>query len=145
MIGRASILIAAVLALSACGKSSEPSQNDAQGDAAAPTEATPAVAAAAVSGEALYAKCAACHAIAKGAANGIGPALHGVVGREIGSMPGYTYSTALKTKGGVWDAAALDAYIKAPAKYAPGTKMAYAGLSKAEERKALIKYLSAQK
>jgi cytochrome c len=141
MIGRAIVLSAAILALSACGKSSETAQDD----ATAIAETATTVVAAAISGEAIYAKCAACHSIVKGGANGIGPALHGVVGRGIGSVAGYTYSTALKTKGGVWDAAALDAYIAAPAKYAPGTKMAYAGLSKAEERKALIEYLSAQK
>jgi cytochrome c len=138
MIGRAIVLSAAILALSACGKSSETAQDDA-------TATAETVAAAAISGEAIYAKCAACHSIVKGGANGIGPALHGVVGRGVGSAAGFTYSTALKTKGGVWDAAALDAYIAAPAKYAPGTKMSFAGLSNAEERKALIEYLSAQK
>ena len=141
MIVRAITLSVAILALGACGKSGE----NAATETSAATGATSTVAAVAVSGEALYAKCAACHAIAKGGVNGIGPALHGVVGRAIGSAKGYSYSTALKSKGGVWDAAALDAYIAAPAKYAPGTKMAYAGLSKAEERKALIEYLSAQK
>jgi cytochrome c len=141
MIGRAIVLSAAILALSACGKSSETAQDD----ATATAETATTVAAAAISGEAIYAKCAVCHSIVKGGANGIGPALHGVVGRGIGSAAGFTYSTALKTKGGVWDAAALDAYITSPAKYAPGTKMSYAGLSNAEERKALIEYLSAQK
>ncbi len=138
MIARAALLGAAVLSLGACGKAEEQGPAD-----TAASSAT--VAAVAISGEALYAKCAACHDIKKGGANGIGPALHGIVGRGIGVVAAYSYSTALKSKGGVWDAAALDAYIAAPAKYAPGTKMAYAGLNKAEERAALIEYLSAQK
>ncbi len=142
MIARGILLSAAILALGACGKSDDDANVDSQASSSA---APAAVAVAAISGEKIYAKCAACHDIAKGGANGIGPALHGVVGRAIGSTAGYTYSTALKTKGGNWDAAALDAYLTAPAKYAPGTKMAYAGLSKAEERAALIEYLAAQK
>ena len=141
MIARGICLGTAILALAACGKTDDTS---ATATVVSTTGAAPA-AVAAISGEKIFAKCAACHDIAKGGANGIGPALHGVVGRAIGSVAGYTYSTALKTKGGNWDAAALDAYIAAPAKYAPGTKMAYAGLSKAEERKAVIEYLETQK
>jgi cytochrome c len=141
MIARAILCCAAVTMLAGCGKSAD--ENTA-GSAATATPSAPA-AVAAVSGEAIFKRCAACHNIAKGGVNGIGPALHGVVGRAIGSAAGYTYSTALKTKGGNWDAAALDAYITAPAKFAPGTKMAYAGLSNPDERKALIEYLEAQK
>jgi cytochrome c len=142
MITRAVLMGAAMLTLGACGKTDETATSDAPGVTNA---AETVVAVAAVSGEAIYAKCAACHDIKAGGANGIGPALHGVVGRAIGSAAGYTYSSALKSKGGNWDAAALDAYITAPAKYAPGTKMAFAGLSKPEERKAVIEYMAAQK
>ncbi len=141
MIVRTIIWGAAILTLGACGKADEAASSE----AVPATNSAAGVVTAAISGEKIYAKCAACHDIAKGGANGIGPALHGVVGRAIGSAAGYTYSSALKSKGGNWDAAALDAYIAAPAKYAPGTKMAYAGLSKPEERKAVIEYMAAQK
>lgn len=141
MIYRALTLTAAVLALSACGKSDEATSPDASTVAETPT----AQVAAAVSGEAVYKRCAACHNVAKGGPNGIGPNLHGVVGRGVGSVAGFSYSSAMKAKGGNWDAAGLDAYIAAPAKYMPGTKMAFAGISNADERKALIEYMSAQK
>jgi cytochrome c len=51
----------------------------------------------------------------------------------------------MKAKGGNWDEAALDAYLAAPSKIVPGTKMAFAGVSDAAKRKALIEYLKAQK
>ena len=51
----------------------------------------------------------------------------------------------MKAKGGVWDVAALDAYLENPRKNVVGTKMSFAGISDAAERKALIDYLSAQK
>ena len=71
--------------------------------------------------------------------------LHGIVGRAVGSADGYNYSVAMKTHGGVWDAATLDAYLENPRKAIPGTKMAFAGINNAEERKILIDYLAAQK
>ncbi len=139
MMFRAMTLAAAVLALSACGKS-----DDAVSPDASTVAETPA-AQVAISGEAAFTKCAACHNVAKGGPNGIGPNLHGVLGRGVGSAAGFSYSSAMKAKGGNWDAAGLDAYIAAPAKYMPGTKMAFAGISNADERKALIEYMSAQK
>lgn len=50
----------------------------------------------------------------------------------------------MKARGGVWDEAALDAYLAAPMKNLPGTRMAFAGIPDAAERKALILYLAAQ-
>ncbi|MGL5838890.1 MAG: c-type cytochrome [Sphingorhabdus sp.] len=134
------IIIALSLALAACGGGGEP-------DAVSPdtTTATPPVATAALSGEKIFAKCSACHKIEKGAANGVGPNLHGIVGKAVASVEGYNYSAALKAKGGVWDAAALDAYLENPRKFAPGTKMAFAGINNAEERKVLIDWMAAQK
>ena len=54
------------------------------------------------------------------------------------------YSSALKAKGGAWDAANLDRFLESPMKYAPGTRMAFAGVIDASDRKALILYLEAQ-
>jgi cytochrome c len=44
--------------------------------------------------------------------------------------------------GGVWDANALNGFLKNPKKYAPGTKMSFAGLKKESDRANLIAYLA---
>ncbi len=126
------------LALCACGA---PEDNDAGAteSVAAPT------AVAAASGKDTFQKCVACHTIDKGGRNGVGPNLHGIVGKAVAASEGFSYSAAMKAKGGVWDEAALNAYIENPRKAIVGTKMSFAGISDAAERKALIDYLAEQK
>lgn len=95
-------------------------------------------------GEKLFAKCATCHTITPGGANGIGPNLNGVMGKPIaGHAPGFAYSSALAGKGGNWDYANMDAWLKSPKAFAPGTKMSFAGLGKPEDRAAMMAYLKA--
>lgn len=96
-------------------------------------------------GEATFAKCKACHTIAQGGANGIGPNLWGVVGEgQAQGRGGYAFSDALKAKGGKWDFASLDEWLTSPAKYATGTKMSFAGISDAQQRADVILYLNSQ-
>jgi len=97
-----------------------------------------------VKGEAVFAKCAACHTVASGGANGIGPNLWGALGKPHGHVAGFAYSDALKSVPGNWDFAGMDAWLASPRKYAPGTKMSFAGLSSAEDRANLIVYLNSQ-
>src|SRR5688572_28293481 len=60
-------------------------------------------------GEAIFAKCKACHTIDQGGANGIGPNLYAIMGKLIGkSAAGFAYSADLAGKGGTWDFAAMD-------------------------------------
>lgn len=92
-------------------------------------------------GRVLFGKCAMCHTTNKGGPNGIGPNLHGVVGRAVASVPGFNYSAAMKAKGGVWDEASIDSFITAPREKLPGTRMTFYGVKDAAERKAIIDYL----
>ena len=94
------------------------------------------------SGKKIFKKCAACHSINKGGGNKIGPALYNVVGRKVGGMDGYKYSKALATYGKEWNFEELNGFLKKPAKYIKGTKMAYAGLRKETDRASIIKYLN---
>lgn len=142
MMLRAGSAAALALCLAACGGNSEPAAETAE--TGATTVAEP-VAAVAKSGEDVFKKCTACHTIDKGDRNGIGPNLHGIVGAKVASVAGFNYSSAMVAKGGNWDEATLDAYLTAPAKAVPGTKMMFAGISDAAERKALVEYLAAQK
>ncbi|MBL8651580.1 MAG: cytochrome c family protein [Sphingopyxis sp.] len=96
-------------------------------------------------GEAVFAKCAACHTINSGGANGIGPNLYGTMGEPIGQgKAGFAFSDALKNVGGTWDFENMDQWLTSPRKFANGTKMSFAGLGSAEDRANLIVYLNAQ-
>jgi cytochrome c len=95
-------------------------------------------------GEAVFKKCGACHNNAKGGAAGIGPNLYGIVGNIHAHMAGFSYSEALAgMKGKPWNWDELNKWLTSPKTYAPGTKMAFAGISKPEERAALLVYLNA--
>jgi cytochrome c len=92
-------------------------------------------------GEKVFGKCESCHGAAKDAPNKVGPHLWGVVGRPRASVADFSYSAALKGLGGEWTYEALDQYLQNPKAVAPGTKMSFAGLSKPEDRAAVIAYL----
>ncbi len=98
----------------------------------------------AAKGEGVFKKCTACHTINKGGANGTGPNLWGVMGTPIGKhVAGYAYSPALAGKGGNWGWEEMSAWLKSPRDFAPGTKMTFAGLGKAEDRANLLAYMNA--
>jgi len=95
-------------------------------------------------GKAAFAKCAACHEIGAGASNKIGPELNGVVGRKPASVEGFSYSSAMTAYGEAnpaWTEELLMTYLENPLKVVKGTKMAFAGSKKPEERANVIAYL----
>jgi len=114
------------------------------GGAAAVPIATLLASADVAKGEAVFKKCAACHTIAQGGPNGIGPNLWAALGKPHGHVAGFSYSDALKSVPGNWDFEGMDKWLANPKKYAPGTKMTFAGLGNPEERANLIAYLNAQ-
>ena len=89
-------------------------------------------------GEAIYSRCAACHALGY---DRTGPRHCGLVGRRAGEVPGFAYSEAMRRSGIVWDARTLDRFLADPMKAVPGTSMGYAGVKDARERADLIAYL----
>lgn len=100
--------------------------------------------ASAARGEAQFKKCAACHTITSGGANGIGPNLYGIFGKPHGHLPSFSYSDGLKKVPGSWDWDSLSAWLHSPKAYAPGTKMSFAGISKPQDRADLLLYLNSQ-
>lgn len=98
----------------------------------------------AAAGAAIFAKCAACHTVTQGGANGIGPNLYGIVGQPLAGRAGFAYSEVLKSHGGNWDWTNLNAWLESPRRFANGTKMSFAGLSNPQERANLIAYLNQQ-
>ena len=94
-------------------------------------------------GEQVFKKCTACHNADKGGANALGPNLWGVLGKPHGHVAGFAYSDALKGIAGNWDFKSLDEWLASPKKYAPGTKMTFAGLGSPEDRANVIAFLNA--
>lgn len=131
-------ILAFVLTLSACGQTpSEP-------EGGADSSTGPAVTAAAGEAPASWNQCAICHKAEAGAPNGLGPNLHGIIGRTAGAVAGFSYSPAMKASGIVWDEAALDAYILKPQAKVPGTRMSFAGQADKAKRDEIIAWLKSK-
>ena len=93
-------------------------------------------------GEKVFKKCAACHSIAKGKGNKIGPALFGVLGRQAGSLADYKYSKAMIAHGKPWTFEEMNSFLTKPKDWVKGTKMSFAGLKNAKDRAAVILYMN---
>src|SRR5918993_1682362 len=98
----------------------------------------------AAKGENVFKKCAACHNAEPGGANALGPALYGVMGNPVGGHPGFAFSEPLKSKGGTWDWETMSEWLANPKKFAPGTKMTFAGLGKPEDRANVMAFLNSR-
>ena len=96
----------------------------------------------AAEGAKVFKKCAACHSIAEGGANKIGPALWGVLGRPAGTIPDYKYSKAMAAYGKNWSFEEMNGFLIKPKDWIKGTKMSFAGLKKPKERAAVILYMN---
>jgi cytochrome c len=91
-------------------------------------------------GKTIFAKCQACHSVEAGV-NKVGPSLHGIIGRASAVEANYNYSDAMKNANVHWTPETLDKYLTNPHKMVPGTKMAFPGLPKDEDRADVIAYL----
>jgi len=93
-------------------------------------------------GAKIFKKCAACHSIAQGGGNKIGPALWGVPGRKAGTVSGYKYSKSMIAYGKPWSFEEMNGFLTKPKDWIKGTKMSFVGLKNAKERAAVILYMN---
>lgn len=99
----------------------------------------------ATKGAEVFKKCAACHTINQGGANGVGPNLYGTMGEAIAQgKGGFAFSDALKSVGGSWNFENMNAWLTSPRKFANGTKMTFAGLSNPQDRANVMVYINQQ-
>lgn len=92
-------------------------------------------------GKRVYNKCSACHAL-EPSVHLMGPSLHGLFGRTVGTVEGFVFSEAMADAGFVWDRQTFDSFMEKPMQYLPGTTMPFAGIRKPGQREALGCYLA---
>ena len=95
-------------------------------------------------GQRVFNQCRACHTIEQGGRNGVGPNLHGVMGRRAGSIEGFRYSGNMKQlgeNGHVWNEETLRPYLQNPKAVAPQGSMAFPGIRNEEQLNNVIAYV----
>ena len=164
---RTSVALIPLIAVVACGQTTQSSETKPATEAAS-TETAPVAPAPAAPGPSLedakilaslpapyndgdlangrrqYAKCRSCHLIEKGGDNRVGPALHGVFGRTAGTSPGFSYSPALTNAGFVWNADKLNQWLADPKGFLPGNRMTFIGLKQEKDRRDVIAYMKVE-
>ena len=95
-------------------------------------------------GEKVFKRCSACHMLAAGGKNMIGPNLWSILGKETGVASGYKYSKALAAYGKEWSFEEMNGFLIKPSAHIKGTKMAFAGLKKEKDRASVILYMNSK-
>lgn len=93
-------------------------------------------------GKALFAtRCASCHHVGRNARGAFGPQLNGIFGRQAGTTTDFQYSEAMRASRVVWSHDTLSAFLRAPAKVVPGTRMRFWGMGNDKQIEDLLGYL----
>ena len=101
----------------------------------------------AAKGKAAFVRqCAICHTVEQGGPNRFGPNLFGILGRNAGTVPGFTYSRAFKAAANwAWNEDLVAGWIGAPGLMVPGTAMGvFQGVAQSD-RDDIVAYLAIQR
>jgi cytochrome c len=101
----------------------------------------------AAKGKAAFVRqCAICHTTEKDGYNHMGPNLFGIVGKKAGTVPGFAYTNAFKTRANwEWTEDAIGGWAMFPSTMVPGTAMgAFQGIAE-RDRDDLVAYLATLK
>ena len=107
--------------------------------------ALPSAAQDAEAGKRVFNQCRACHSIDQGGRNGVGPNLHGIIGRKAGTIEGFRYSASMQElacTGHVWTYEHLRAYLRYPKAVLPRVTMAFVGLRNDTQLYDILAYLN---
>lgn len=118
----------------------EPVVEEAVTEAAATDLPAFMVNASAEDGRRAFRPCMACHTTDEGA-NRVGPSLFNIVNRDVASVEGFRYSSAMAEMEGEWTYEKLNTFLEAPRTTVPGTRMAFAGVRSQQDRANLIAFL----
>ncbi|WP_209504179.1 MULTISPECIES: c-type cytochrome [unclassified Ruegeria] len=87
-------------------------------------------------------KCSICHSLSSDNERRAGPTLHGVFGRQAGTVQGYLYSDTLQGSDIIWNDETINAlFDEGPDHYIPGSKMPMQRIAKSQDRQDLIAFL----
>jgi cytochrome c len=93
-------------------------------------------------GAEVFKACAVCHTLSPDGENRAGPTLYGVIGRRIGTAPGYRYSPGFAAHDIIWSRETIGKLFElGPATYTPGTKMPEQTVGSAQDRDALVDFI----
>jgi len=92
-------------------------------------------------GKRLFIMCEACHNVKEGEPHKVGPNLHGIFGREAGSLTDFKYSEAVMNSNITWSDETIREWLINPNDYIQGTNMVFVGLPKKRQQDALLAYL----
>jgi len=92
-------------------------------------------------GRRTFKLCGSCHTLVEGGQNLVGPNLHGIIGREAGSLASYEYSSTLEDASFAWTPELLEEWLANPKTFLPGNNMTFAGVRRPADRHAVIAYL----
>jgi cytochrome c len=98
-------------------------------------------------GRRVFNQCRACHTIDQGARNGVGPNLHGIVGRRAASIEGFRYSANMRELGAgghIWTVDNLRAYLTNPKAVVPRGIMSFPGVRNPAQLNDLLAFLQTQ-
>jgi cytochrome c len=89
-------------------------------------------------GALLFQSCSACHSVLR---DGIGPDIVGIYGQQAARRDGFSYSSAMKNSGIVWDDATLRAFVTNPQSVVKGTLMVFPGYAMLADVDNVVGYL----
>lgn len=95
-------------------------------------------------GKRQFAVCKTCHTTENNGPNRVGPNLHGIIGRTAGTHASFAYSDGLKAAGFKWDYAKLEEYLTNPKAVIKDSRMAFAGIPAANNRRDVIAYVAVE-